>query len=85
MLGRIRVSGGQPDLLWRNSQNDSVPHRPGTLYALDLAGSCLGAVLFSAWLVPMFGFLKTALLLALVSLAGGDGHLRKPASSLVSQ
>jgi spermidine synthase len=41
----------------------------GTLYALDLAGSCLGAVLFSAWLVPLFGFLKTALLSAMVSLA----------------
>jgi spermidine synthase len=43
--------------------------RPGTLYALDLAGSCLGAVLFSAWLVPVFGFFKTALLSAMVSLA----------------
>ena len=46
-----------------------VGQRPGTLYALDLAGSCLGAVLFSAWLVPVFGFLKTALLSAMVSLA----------------
>ena len=43
--------------------------RPGTLYALDLAGSCLGAVLFSAWLVPVFGFFRTALLSAMVSLA----------------
>jgi len=43
--------------------------RPGTLYALDLAGSCLGAVLFSTWLVPVFGFLRTALLSAMVSLA----------------
>jgi spermidine synthase len=42
---------------------------PGTLYALDLAGSCLGAVLFSAYLVPVFGFLKTAVLAAMVSLA----------------
>jgi len=42
--------------------------RPGRLYALDLAGSCLGAVLFSAWLVPVFGFFKTALLSAMVSL-----------------
>jgi spermidine synthase len=47
----------------------AVAARPGTLYALDLAGSCLGAVLFSAWFVPIFGFLKTALLSALVSLA----------------
>jgi len=42
---------------------------PGTLYALDLAGSCLGAILFSAWFVPLFGFLKTALLSAMVSVA----------------
>jgi spermidine synthase len=41
----------------------------GTLYALDLAGSCVGAILFSAWLIPLFGFLKTALLSAMVSLA----------------
>jgi predicted membrane-bound spermidine synthase len=46
-----------------------VVHGPGTLYALDLAGSCVGAVLFSVWLVPVFGFLKTALLSAMVSLA----------------
>jgi spermidine synthase len=41
----------------------------GTLYALDLGGSCLGAILFSAWFVPVFGFFKTALLSAMVSLA----------------
>ena len=43
--------------------------QPGTLYALDLAGSCLAAILFSVWLVPVFGFLKTAELSALASLA----------------
>jgi spermidine synthase len=43
--------------------------RPGRLYALDLAGSCLGAVLISVWFVPVFGFLRTALLSAMVSLA----------------
>jgi spermidine synthase len=42
---------------------------PGTLYALDLAGSCLGAVLFSVYLIPVFGFLRTAALAAMVSLA----------------
>jgi spermidine synthase len=41
----------------------------GTLYALDLAGSCLGAVLFSVYLIPVFGFLRTAVLAAMVSLA----------------
>jgi spermidine synthase len=48
---------------------DPAAQHPSTLYALDLAGSCLGAVLFSAWFVPIFGFFKTALLLAMVSLA----------------
>jgi spermidine synthase len=43
--------------------------RPGKLYALDLAGSCLGAILFSIWLVPVFGFFRTAWLSAMVSLA----------------
>jgi spermidine synthase len=42
---------------------------PGALYALDLAGSCLGAVLFSVYLIPVFGFLKTAVLASMVSLA----------------
>lgn len=42
---------------------------PGTLYALDLLGACLGAVLLSAYLVPLFGFFKTALLMALLNLA----------------
>ncbi len=48
---------------------DPASQRPSTLYALDLAGSCLGAVLFSAWFVPVFGFFRTALLSAMVSLA----------------
>ena len=41
---------------------------PGTLYALDLIGACLGALLLSTYLVPIFGFLKTALLIAVVNL-----------------
>jgi spermidine synthase len=41
----------------------------GTLYALDLAGSCLGAVLFSVYLIPVFGFLRTAVLASMPSLA----------------
>jgi len=41
----------------------------GTLYALDLAGSSVGAVLFSIYLIPVFGFLKTAVLASMVSLA----------------
>ncbi|MCC7176467.1 MAG: fused MFS/spermidine synthase [Bryobacterales bacterium] len=43
--------------------------RAGALYALDLAGSAAGAVLISAWLLPLFGFWLTALLVSVVSLA----------------
>jgi spermidine synthase len=42
---------------------------PGTLYALDLAGACLGAVLLSSYLIPVFGFRETAWLMAVVNLA----------------
>jgi spermidine synthase len=42
---------------------------PGALYALDLAGSCFGALLISAFLVPLFGFWRTALVMAVVCLA----------------
>ncbi len=42
---------------------------PGTLYALDLAGSSAGALLFGTFLIPVFGFSRTALLMALVSMA----------------
>lgn len=45
--------------------------RPGTLYALDLAGACAGALLISAYLVPVFGFLSTAELIATVNLLPG--------------
>ena len=41
---------------------------PGALYALDLIGACLGALLLSTYLVPVFGFLKTAALIAAVNL-----------------
>ena len=40
----------------------------GALYALDLAGSCVGALLFSAYLIPVAGFMRTALLAAVVNL-----------------
>ena len=42
---------------------------PGALYALDLAGACLGAVVLSSYLVPVFGFQETAWLMAVVNLA----------------
>lgn len=42
---------------------------PGGLYALDLAGSCVGAVILSIYLIPVFGFLETATLIGLINLA----------------
>jgi spermidine synthase len=42
---------------------------PGAVYGLDLVGACLGAVLLSAYLFPVFGFLKSALLMAGANLA----------------
>jgi spermidine synthase len=41
----------------------------GAVYALDLAGSCLGAVAFSAWFIPLYGFWLTSLLISVVCLA----------------
>jgi len=41
---------------------------PGVVYALDLAGSCAGALALSVLLIPIYGFLRTALLMAAVNL-----------------
>jgi spermidine synthase len=41
----------------------------GTLYALDLLGGCAGALVLSGYLIPVFGFWKTAWLCAAVNLA----------------
>jgi spermidine synthase len=42
---------------------------PGALYALDLAGACVGALALSIVLIPVYGFLRTATLMAAVNLA----------------
>ena len=41
---------------------------PGILYGLDLLGACLGAVALSAYLLPVYGFLRTAILMGVVNL-----------------
>ncbi|HEY1206871.1 MAG: fused MFS/spermidine synthase [Bryobacteraceae bacterium] len=41
----------------------------GALYAIDLAGACLGALALSTCVIPVFGFLNTAAVIAMVSLA----------------
>jgi spermidine synthase len=48
--------------LWRTTST-------GALYALDLAGASAGAILFGAWLIPAFGFWRSAALIAVMSLA----------------
>ena len=58
LASRISFRGTEP----------SAKTRLGSLYALDLAGSCLAAILFSTWFVPVFGFFRTALLSATVSM-----------------
>lgn len=45
------------------------PANLGALYALDLAGACIGAVVLTAYLVPIFGFLRTTSLMAVGNLA----------------
>ena len=47
----------------------SAQRRLGTLYALDLLGGCAGALLLSGYLIPVFGFWKTAWFSAAVNLA----------------
>jgi spermidine synthase len=42
---------------------------PGTLYALDLAGACVAAIVLSSYLIPVFGFRETSWLMAVVNLA----------------
>jgi spermidine synthase len=42
--------------------------RLGWLYAIDLLGGCAGALLLSAYLIPVFGFWRTAWLCAAVNL-----------------
>src|SRR5208337_1360682 len=51
------------------ARSDNSMRNPGVLYALDLLGACLGAVALSAYLLPVYGFLRTAMLIAVVNLA----------------
>ena len=57
---------------------------PGILYGLDLLGACLGAVALSAYLLPVYGFLRTAILMGVVNLgptalasAAGEVRVRR--------
>jgi spermidine synthase len=46
----------------------SRQRRLGVLYAVDLLGGCVGALVLSAYLIPVFGFWRTAWLCAAVNL-----------------
>jgi spermidine synthase len=48
----------------------------GVLYALDLAGACLGAIAISGYMVPVFGFAKAAVIMAVVAAAPALPALR---------
>ncbi|MGD0294069.1 MAG: hypothetical protein ABSB30_09460 [Terracidiphilus sp.] len=50
-------------------QGASNRRRLGMLYAIDLLGGSLGALVLSGYLIPVFGFWKTAWLTAAVNLA----------------
>lgn len=49
-------------------EDRSDARRGGTVYALDLVGACVGALLPSIYLIPVFGLLRTALLIVMVDL-----------------
>jgi predicted membrane-bound spermidine synthase len=51
------------------TSNERAQRNLGTLYAVDLLGGCLGALLLSGYLIPVFGFWKTAWLSVAVNLA----------------
>jgi predicted membrane-bound spermidine synthase len=57
----------------------------GALYAVDLLGGCAGALLLSSYLIPVFGFWKTAWLTAAVNLAPALLAARVGLESKVSQ
>jgi spermidine synthase len=57
----------------------------GALYAIDLLGGCAGALLLASYLIPVFGFWKTAWLTAGVNLAPALLAARVGLESKVSQ
>ena len=70
-----RLPTGPPGPSARPGSDGSSPNAPesgrspGALYALDLAGACAGALALSILLIPVYGFLRTAALMAAVNLA----------------
>ena len=46
----------------------AVRSNVGILYGIDLLGACLGTLLLSAFLLPLFGFFRAAILIAVANL-----------------
>jgi len=47
---------------------EGKPGNTGTLYAVDLLGACIGAIVLCAYFIPVFGFLKTTTLILVLNL-----------------
>jgi spermidine synthase len=62
-------SATRPDSEVKSPNPPESARSPGVLYALDLAGACAGALALSVLLIPVYGFLRTAALMAAVNLA----------------
>jgi spermidine synthase len=69
MLGGYQFPVATEIYLYDYDYDRSGRSRLGTLYAIDLLGGCAGALLLSSYLIPVFGFWKTAWLSAAVNLA----------------
>jgi spermidine synthase len=65
MLGGYQFVAAAGIFLRGRAENTSL----GLLYALDLAGGCLGALALSTFLIPVFGFWRTAWLAAAINAA----------------
>jgi spermidine synthase len=50
-------------------QHVSDRRKLGMMYAIDLLGGCLGALVLSGYMIPVFGFWRTAWLSAAINLA----------------
>jgi len=68
LASRLYFSGSPPLDPLLNQEGTQTQGNPGILYGLDLFGACLGAVALSAYLLPVYGFLRTAVLMAAVNL-----------------
>jgi spermidine synthase len=69
MLGGYQFPIATEIYLGGSSPKASAGTGVGVLYAIDLFGGCVGALLLSTYLIPVFGFSKTAWLSAAVNLA----------------